>query len=209
MKAISAATAILSLTMIVGCVPMNMYKNTLTELEETQKTSAQTTAAFESFKKKSTTEIEILQQEKAKISKDLTAALTEARDKIKDLESKLATEQVKAGTLREEKQKLMTGTTTAQEEIARIQKRVGELETAAARVDDLEKRLRERDHEIGKLRQALIDRETLASRVTTLTQERTQLMAELQKQQEAMKVNKEQPKAKECEPAPTNPGVNR
>jgi chemotaxis protein MotB len=209
MKAISAATAILSLTMIVGCVPMNMYKNTLTELEETQKTSAQTTAAFESFKKKSTTEIEILQQEKAKISKDLTAALTEARDKIKDLESKLATEQVKAGTLREEKQKLMTGTTTAQEEIARIQKRVGELETAAARVDDLEKRLRERDHEIGKLRQALIDRETLASRVTTLTQERTQLMAELQKQQETMKVSKEQPKAKECEPAPTNPGVNR
>ena len=209
MKATSAATALLSLTMIVGCVPMNMYKNTLTELEETQKTSAQTTAAFESFKKKSTTEIEILQQEKAKISKDLTAALTEARDKIKDLESKLATEQVKAGTLREEKQKLMTGTTTAQEEIARIQKRVGELETAAARVDDLEKRLRERDHEIGKLRQALIDRETLASRVTTLTQERTQLMAELQKQQETMKVSKEQPKAKECEPAPTNPGVNR
>ena len=51
-------------------------------------------------------------------SKDLTAALTEARDKIKDLESKLATEQVKAGTLREEKQKLMTGTTTAREEPA-------------------------------------------------------------------------------------------
>ena len=143
------------------------------------------------------------------MSKDLTAALSEARDKIKDLESKLATEQVKAGTLREEKQKLMTGTTTAQEEIARIQKRVGELETAAARVDDLEKRLRERDQEIGKLRQALVDRETLASKVTTLKQERTQLMAELQKQQEAMKVSKEQPKAKECEPAPTNPGVNR
>ena len=61
MKAISAATAILSLTMIVGCVPMNMYKNTVTELEETQKTSAQTTAAFESFKKKSTAEIEVLQ----------------------------------------------------------------------------------------------------------------------------------------------------
>ena len=64
------------------------------------------------------------------------------------------------------------------------------------RVDDLEKRLRERDHEIGKLRQALVDRETLASKVTTLTQERTQLMAELQKQQEAIKVSKEQPKAK-------------
>jgi chromosome segregation ATPase len=102
----------------------------------------------------------------------------------------------------------MTGTTTAQEEIARIQKRAGELETAAARVDDLEKRLRERDHEIGKLRQALLDRETLSSKVTTLTQERTQLMAELQKQQEAIKVTKEQLKAKECGPALLNPGAN-
>ena len=209
MNVIHAATAILSLTMIVGCVPMNMYTNTRTELEEARKISEQTTTAFDNFKKKSTAEIETLQQEKAKISKDLTAALTEARDKIKDLESKLATEQVKAGTLREEKQKLMTGTTTAQEEIARIQKRVGELETAAARVDDLEKRLRERDHEIGKLRQALIDRETLASKVTTLTQERTQLMAELQKQQDAIKARKEQPEAKECGSAPANPGGNR
>ena len=209
MKAISAATAVLSLTMIVGCVPRNMYTNTLAELEEARKTSAQTTAAFDSFKKKSTAGIEILQQEKAKMSKELTAALTEARDKIKDLESKLATEQVKTSTLREEKQKLMSGTTTAQEEIARIQKRVGELETAAGRVDDLEKRLRERDHEIEKLRQALIDRETLASKVTTLTQERTQLMAELQKQQEAIKARKEQPEAKECGPVPPNPGVNR
>lgn len=209
MKARSAATAVLSLTTIIGCVPMNMYTNTLTELEEARKTSAQMTMAFDSFKKKSTAEIEILQQEKAKISKDLTAALTEARDKIKDLESKLATEQVKAGTLREEKQKLMTGTTTAQEEIARIQKRVGELETAAARVDELEKRLRERDHEIGKLRQALIDRETLASKVTALTQERSQLIAELQKQQETIKARKEQPEAKECGLATPNPGVNR
>lgn len=209
MKAVRAAIAVLSLTMIVGCVPMKMHTNTVAELEEARKTSAQTTAAFDSFKKKSTAEIETLQQEKAKMSKDLTAALTEARDKIKDLESKLATEQVKAGTLREEKQKLMTGTTTAQEEIARIQKRAGELETAAVRVDDLEKRLLERDQEIGKLRQALLDHETLASKVTTLTKERTQLMAELQKQQEALKARKEQPEAKECGPAPPNPGVNR
>ncbi|HLZ33419.1 MAG TPA: hypothetical protein VKP13_05350, partial [Nitrospira sp.] len=120
MKAISAMTVVLLLTMLVGCVPMPVYKDTLAELEEARKTSAQTTTAFDNYKKKSTAEIESLQQEKAKISKELTASLTEARDKIKDLESKLATEQVKAGTLREEKQKLMTGATTAQEELARI-----------------------------------------------------------------------------------------
>ncbi|MGE5711646.1 MAG: hypothetical protein ACM34B_15830, partial [Nitrospira sp.] len=56
---------------------------------------------------------------------------------------------------------------------------------------------------------ALIDRETLASKVTTLTQERTQLMAELHKQQEVMKARKEQPEAKECGPASSNAGVNR
>lgn len=209
MKALSGAAMVLSLVAIVGCVPVSTYRGTVAELEEARKISSQTTAAFDTFKKKSTAEIEILQQEKAKMSKDLTAALTEARDRIKDLESKLATEQVKVGTLREEKQKLMTGTTTAQEEIARIQKRVGELETAAARVDDLEKRLRERDHEIGKIRQALVDRETLASKVTALTQERTQLMADLQKQQEALKARKEQPETKECGPASPIPGVNR
>jgi pyruvate/2-oxoglutarate dehydrogenase complex dihydrolipoamide dehydrogenase (E3) component len=103
MKSIRAAAAVLSLAIIVGCVPTSTYRNTVAELEEARKTSTQTTTAFDSFKKKSTTEIEILQQEKAKMSKELTAALTEARDKIKDLESKLATEQVKAGTLREEK----------------------------------------------------------------------------------------------------------
>jgi uncharacterized phage infection (PIP) family protein YhgE len=208
MKDISVTTAVLSLAIFAGCVPANMYKNALAELEEAKNNSAQTTAAFETFKKKSTAEIENLQQDKAKISKDLTTALTEARDKIKDLESKLATEQVKVGTLREEKQKLMTGTTTAQEEIARIQKRVGELQTAAGRVDDLEKRLRERDHEIGKLRQALVDHDTLASKVTALAQERTQLMAELQKQQETIKARKDQPDTKECKPASPIPGVN-
>lgn len=208
MKVLGVTLAVLSITMIVGCVPSSMYRDSLAELEETRKTSAQTAAAFESFKKKSNVEMDVLHQEKSRLSKDLTTALTEARDKIKDLESKLATEQVKAGTLREEKQKLMTGTTTAQEEIARIQKRVGELETAAGRVDDLEKRVQERDQEIGKLRRALADREVLTSKVTTLTQERTQLAAELHKQQEAVKARKEQPEAKECGSVAPNSGGN-
>ena len=39
----------------------------------------------------------------------------------------------------------MSGTTTAKEEIARLQKHAGELETEAARAEDLAKRLAERD----------------------------------------------------------------
>jgi chemotaxis protein MotB len=209
MKDISVAAVALSITMTVGCVPMNMYTNTVAELEETRKTSDQTAAAFESFKKKSHAETESLQQEKAKLSQELTAALTEVRDKARDLESKLAVEQVKVGTLREEKQKLMNGTTTAQEEIARIQKRVGELETVSGRVGDLEKRLQERDQEIGKLRRTAADREMLASKVTALTQERTQLIADLHKQRETIKAQKELSGAKECGPASPTQGINR
>ena len=190
---------------IIGCVPSHIHRNTVAELEETRKTLAQLTVACDNFKKKASAEIQILQQDKAKISKDLKAALTETRDKVKDLESKLATEQVKVATLREEKQRLMSGTTTAQEEIARIQKRVGELETAAGRVDELETRVRERDHEIEKLRQTLVDRETLASKVTALTQERTQLTAELQKMKETINSYKKQPETKECVPATSSP----
>lgn len=205
----SMVAAGLSIAIIAGCVPLRTHTEALQELDEAKKAASQTAAACDSFKKKSIAEIESLQQDKAKMSKDLTAALTEARDKIKDLESKLATEQVKGSTLREEKQKLMTGTTTTPEEIARIQKRVGELETAAGRVEELEKRIRERDHEIGRLRQALVDRESLASRVTALTQERAQLMTEIQKQQETIKAHKEQPEIKDCAPAAPNSGTNR
>jgi chromosome segregation ATPase len=209
MNRLYVSAALIPMTIIVGCVPLSIHRNTVAELEETRKTSAQITAACDDSKKKAEAEIEVLQQDKAKISKDQKAALTEARDKIKDLESKLATEQVKTATLREEKQKLMSGTTTAQEEIARIQKRVGELETAAGRVDELETRIRERDHEIEKLRQTLIDRDALASKVAALTQERTRLTAELQKQQETINAYKEQPETKECLPASSTHGINR
>ena len=195
------AVAALSLTTVAGCVSTSTHRETLAELDETRKASAQMAEAFESFKKKSAADLENLQQEKAKLSKELTAALTEARDKARDLEAKLAAEQVKVATLREEKQNLMSGTTTTKEEIARIQKRAGELATAAGRVGDLEKRLQERDQEIGKLRQAVADRELLVSKVATLMQEREQLLAELVKQQEAMKAQKERLEARSGEQA--------
>ena len=106
-----------------------------------------------------------LEKEKSQIS----ASLTEARDQARDLATKLAAEQVKSATLREDKQRLMSGTTTAKEEIARLQKRAGELETEAARTEDLNKRLAERDTEIERLRKASADRENLAGKVSGLT----------------------------------------
>jgi chromosome segregation ATPase len=157
------------------------------------------------------TRLAAMEKEKSQMA----GALTEARDQARDLSTKLAAEQVKAATLREDKQRLMNGTTTTKEEIARLQKHAAELETEAARADDLAKRLAERDQEIERLRKAVADRETLANKVTALTdkferakqqvmsltdelttrneeaarvrQERDQLMMEIQKRQEGLK----------------------
>lgn len=145
----------------------------------------------------------------------MAGTLTEARDQARDVSTKLAAEQVKAATLREDKQRLMSGTTTTKEEIARLQKHAAELETEAARADNLAKRLTERDQEIERLRKAVADRESLANKVTALTdkferakqqvtsltdelttrneeaarvrQERDQLIMEIQKRQEGLK----------------------
>src|SRR3989442_10610852 len=46
---------------------------------------------------------------------------------------------------------LMSGTTTAQDEIARLQKRAGELEAETARANDLVKQLSERDRKSTRL----------------------------------------------------------
>ena len=157
------------------------------------------------------TRLAVLEKEKSQMA----GALTEARDQARDLSTKLAAEQVKAATLREDKQRLMSGTTTTKEEIARLQKHAAELETEAARAEDLAKRLAERDQEIERLRKSVADRESLANKVTGLTdklerakqqvtsltdeltirneeaarirQERDQLIIEIQKRQEGSK----------------------
>ncbi len=99
------------------------------------------------------------------------SALTDARNQGRMLESSLAAEQAKVTALQDDKQRLLSGTTTAQEEIGRLQKRAGELETVAARVEELDTQLRQRDREIGKLREAAADRETLTAKLSALTDE--------------------------------------
>lgn len=101
----------------------------------------------------------------------LAAGLVQEQNRARDLESKLSAEHRLVAGLQEDKQKLLSGTTTAQDEIGRLQKRAGELETQAARAVDLDKRRAEQDQEIGTLRQASADREALAAKVSSLTGE--------------------------------------
>ncbi len=99
------------------------------------------------------------------------AELANTRNQMRDVTIHLAAERDNVARISEEKQRLMTGTTTAQEEIARLQNRVGELEAVAARASDLEQRLSERDQEIGRLREAAADRGSLAVKVDSLADE--------------------------------------
>ncbi|MDP1948880.1 MAG: OmpA family protein [Nitrospirota bacterium] len=108
----------------------------------------------------------------------LAAGIMEAKSQARDLQTRLQAEQGKVASLQEDKQKLLSGTTTAQDEISHLQKRAGELETDAARVKDLEKRLSERDQEVGTLRQTAADRAAMAAK---LEQERAAKEAEIQR----------------------------
>ena len=110
----------------------------------------------------------------AKLEQDNThtvAALSEARNEVRGLGVELEAERENVARMSEEKQQLMSGTTTAQEEIARLQRRAGTLEAKAALVEDIERRLSERDQYIGTLRETVADRESLASKVVTLEEE--------------------------------------
>lgn len=195
----ACALALLCAVTVSGCVSGERYRQTLGELAQARKASAQTSAAFEAFKQQAAAEAEqfrkhaadeiaALQQELSNARKafedatarlaviekekeQATAALAQARDQARELETKLAAEQTKTDALQQDKQRLLAGTTTAQDEIARLQKRAGELETESARAKNLEKRLSERDREIGTLRQAAADRESLATKLSALTQE--------------------------------------
>ncbi len=133
MQSTRIASVAVCILMVAGCVSKGTHTQTLSELEQSRKASAQTAAALEA-----------LQQEKARLSDELLAA----QSATKELERQVA-------TLQQDKQKLMSGTTTAQEEIARLQKRAGGLETEVARAADLTKRLEARDQEIGKLQASI------------------------------------------------------
>ena len=84
-------------------------------------------------------------------------------------QTKLKAEQDTVAALQNDKQLLITRATTATDELAKTQKRLGELETDASRAKDLEQRLSQRDIEVGRLTQG---GETLAAEKETLAAEK-------------------------------------
>jgi chemotaxis protein MotB len=105
----------------------------------------------------------------------LSGALAEAEGGGRELAIKLQAEQAAVAALQNDKQLLIARVSTATDEAAKLQKRMGELETDATRTRDLEQRLSQRDIELGKLTQG---GETLTAEKERLAAEKDKLSAE-------------------------------
>ena len=102
-----------------------------------------------------------------------------------DLETKLKAEQDTVSALQNDKQLLIARATGATDELAKLQKRMGEVETDASRAKDLEQRLSQRDIELGKLTQGgetlAAEKERLAAEKERLEKERAAKQAEIER----------------------------
>ena len=145
----------------------DQYETKADDLQRRYETSQEELAGARRSLTDAETRIAALNKETSQLS----GALTEARNHMRDLEAKLSAEEAKVTILQTDKKRLLSGTTTAQDEIGRLQKQAGELETQAARAVDLEKRLAEQDQEVSRLRQASAERDALASKTAGLTDE--------------------------------------
>ena len=195
MKIGTIARVVTCAALVTGCVSTETHKQTLAELEEARKGAAQTAAAFESFKKQAAAE-----------AADLKKQLADAITHITALEQENV--QLTAANTR-----LLSGTTTAQEEIARLQKRAGELEAERARANDLAKRLAERDQEIARLQQ---ERDQLSAQarkqqdaIQAAQQEQDRLQALLKQQEERLKTEESEKARLEQERAAKEAEIQR
>jgi len=139
MKITTALILTTCLMVVSGCVTKGTHEQTLAELDQMRKASA-----------KSASQIAALEAEKAKLSSELVSV------------------QSAAAGLQNDKQMLITKATGTSEELAGLQKRMGELQT----------QISDRETEIGKLKQG---GEALAAEKARLEKERAAKEAEIQR----------------------------
>jgi len=153
---------------VVGCVSTGTHKATLTELEAAKKTSAQ------------------LQQQLAGLQQNLDQEATErkaAEQQATELQSRLDGLEKENGQLNSElgnvrgqitdlEQKLASGSTSAREEIAKLQKQASELEGNAARIAKEREQLRQEQSQLATtLEQERLAKEEEIKRLTRTQEE--------------------------------------
>ena len=110
-----------------------------------------------------------------RLNGELRREREQLQSKVDDLQTKLKAEQATVAALQKDKELLITRATGATDELAKTQRRLGELETDASRAKDLEQRLSQREIEVGRLAQG---GETLAAEKQTLAAEKERLEKE-------------------------------
>ena len=168
------ALAMLCAVAVVGCVSTGTHTKTLTELEAAKKTSAQ------------------LQQQLAGLQQNLEQEATQrkaAEQQATELQSRLDGLEKENGQLNSElgnvrgqitdlEQKLASGSASAQEEIAKLQKQASELEANAARIAKEREQLRQEQSQLA----ATLEQERLAKEeeIKRLTRTQEELSKSLQ-----------------------------
>jgi chemotaxis protein MotB len=87
MKTGALTGMLIGVVLLTGCVSSGTHKQTLAELEEARKATAQTASDFDSFKKQTAAETEKLRQERTRLSNELLAAQSMATKAQQALES--------------------------------------------------------------------------------------------------------------------------
>ena len=150
MKLTTALILTTCLMVVTGCVTKGTHEQVLADLDQMRQASAKTAADFNAYKQQSALQIAALEEEKAKLSSELLSA------------------QSAAAGLRDDKQMLITRATGTSEEMAGLQKRMGELQT----------QISDREIEIGKLKQG---GEALAAEKARLEKAHAAKEAEIQR----------------------------
>ncbi|MGH7228784.1 MAG: OmpA family protein [Nitrospiraceae bacterium] len=175
---------IAGILVLPGCVSTGTHKTTVAELEASRKASAEASAVFEAYKKKTTAELEGLKEENTRLSNELLAAQTKVgqqQEKLdlvaKNLDATMASErtlETETANLRRE----ASQATRLNDELRRerdiletkTSEREKQLEADAARDKELDQRLQATTEELGQLKQQAADRVALAARAKELDQ---------------------------------------
>ena len=201
--------AILCAMAVGGCVSTETHNKTLAELEAAKKTAAQNAAELDALKKQSQAQTGQLQQQLAGLQQNLdqeagqrkaaeqqAATLVKEREALAarstDLQSRLSSLEKERGQLNGElgtvrgqitdlEQRLVSGSASSRDEIAKLQKQAAELEAEAAQLAKEREQLRQEQSALA----ATLEQERLAKlakeeEIARLTRTQEELSKSLQ-----------------------------
>ncbi|MGH7207608.1 MAG: OmpA family protein [Nitrospiraceae bacterium] len=200
---------------VTGCVSKGTHTQTLTDLEQARKASAQAAAAFDSYKKQATAEIEGLKQERTNLNNELLASRT-ATDKLQqqrdlleakanDLQRRVEDTNARLASLEKEKEQLTKALTDARNEARDLATKLASEQAQVAALREDKQKLMSgtttAQEEIARLQKRAGELENEMARAADLTKRLEERDQELGKLQASIEREKERLRAEEAEKA--------